>query len=187
MPDRILAETRYLRLIDRDGWAFVERPQGSTVVAIVAVTDDRRLVMVEQVRAPLRREVIELPAGLVGDEVVGEAAITAAARELEEETGYRAARLEALATCPSSAGMTSELVTFFLATGLQKVGPGGGTPEENIRVHEVPLSELRAWLAARDRAGVPIAAKLYAGLFFIADQIPTAGTAHAAGTTGTGR
>jgi ADP-ribose pyrophosphatase len=172
MADRILVETRYLRMIDRDGWFFVERPSSQTVVAIIAVTDDERLVLVEQMRIPFRREVLELPAGLCGDELEGEALAVAAARELCEETGYEAARLEELATCPSSAGMTNETVTYFLATGLKKVSPGGGVGDENIRVHEVPIAEVAPWLRERERAGGLVAAKLLAGLFLLFERRP---------------
>ncbi len=182
MTDRLLAQTPYLRFIDRDGWAFVERPNGGSVVAIVALTDDHKIVLVEQFRIPLGREVVELPAGLVGDEAVGEAAIAAAVRELREETGYEAARMELLVTCPTSVGTTSEMVTLFLATGLKKVAAGGGVGDENIRVCEIPLRQLHEWLRGREAAGLLVAAKLYAGLFFIADRVPWAGRPPAAAT-----
>ncbi len=68
MPDRVIAETKYLRFIDRDGWFFVERPNASGVAVIVAVTDEGRLLLVEQFRAALNQKVIELPAGLAGDD-----------------------------------------------------------------------------------------------------------------------
>src|SRR2546430_304695 len=104
MPDRILVETPFLRCIDRDGWYFVERPHGIDVVVMVAVTHERRLLLVEQTRAPVRAPVIELPAGLVGDEAEhkGEPLETAAARELTEETGYRPGKLTLLSRVATS-------------------------------------------------------------------------------------
>jgi ADP-ribose pyrophosphatase len=173
VADTILAETRFLRCIDRDGWSFVERPNATGVVALVAVTRDGRLVMVEQRRIPVGGAVIELPAGLVGDEPGrgGEVVEAAAERELIEETGYRAGSIELIARCATSPGVTSEIVSFFLATELEKVGPGGGTDDEQILVHEVPLPELRGWLRARESEGILISATLATGLFFAGPRI----------------
>ncbi len=111
---------------------------------------------------------IEFPAGLVGDEPGREQEdlIEAARRELLEETGYRAGKLNLVSTSATSPGLTNELVRFVLASELRKVGKGGGTPSENIRVHEVALREARAWLTERERQGTLLAAKFFAGLFF---------------------
>jgi ADP-ribose pyrophosphatase len=168
MSDRILVETKFLRCIDRDGWFFVERPNASGVVTVVPVTNDRRIVLVEQFRPPVARNVIELPAGLVGDEPGrgGEALEAAAHRELLEETGYDARRLIPIAACATSPGVVNEVANFFLATDLVKTGDGGGVVGENIRVHEVPLAEAGAWLSERAAAGLLISAKVYAGLYF---------------------
>jgi ADP-ribose pyrophosphatase len=173
VADTILAETRFLRCIERDGWTFVERPNATGVVALVALTRDGRLVMVEQRRVPVGSTVIELPAGLVGDEPGqgGEPIEAAARRELLEETGYHAGRIELIARCATSPGLTSEIVVFFLATELDKVGPGGGTGDEQILVHEVPLPELRGWLRAREEQGILISATLATGLFFAGQRI----------------
>jgi ADP-ribose pyrophosphatase len=74
--------------------------------------------------------------------------------------------MELLATCATSPGMTSEVVTIFRAHGLRRVSAGGGVAGEDIRVHEVPLAEVDAWLGARARDGFTIAVKVYAGLYF---------------------
>jgi ADP-ribose pyrophosphatase len=168
MADRVLAATKYLKLIDRDGWTFVQRAAGTGVVTIVPVTDDGKLVLVEQERKALQRPVIELPAGLVGDDAGAEeeALAVAARRELLEETGYEADRLEELACCPTSPGLTDEVVTFFLASGLRKLGSGGGVEQERITTHEVAWSDVPRWLHEQAAAGRPVAAKVYAGLFF---------------------
>jgi ADP-ribose pyrophosphatase len=76
--------------------------------------------------------------------------------------------MELLTTGPSSAGLTSECVTLFRATALQRTGRGGGVAGEDIIVHEVPLTEVVPWLAAKAKAGILIEPKIYAGLFFLA-------------------
>ena len=117
---RVLAAGKFLRLVKCGHWEYADRHTCAGAVAIVAVTDDRRLILVEQFRIPLSRNVIELPAGLVGD-VAGEEhedMAVAARRELLEETGYEAGDMRWLFAGPSSAGLTSELVDFFLAERL---------------------------------------------------------------------
>lgn len=168
MPERVLADTRYLRFIDRDGWFFVQRPNATGVAVIVAVTDEGRLLLVEQFRPALNQTVIELPAGLAGDDGqdAGETLEVAARRELLEETGYSCSTMEALVTCASAPGLASEVMTLFRAGGLTREGPGGGVGGENIVVHEVPLAEVHAWLKARAEAGALVAIKVYAGLYF---------------------
>lgn len=165
---RVLGEGRFLRLVDRGGWEFAQRKNCTGVIAVVAVTDDESIVLVEQRRPALDARVIELPAGLVGDEHGShdEAMEEAAQRELVEETGYEAASFEMLTEGPASAGMAAELITVFLAHGLKRVGEGGGVSSEDITVHEVPLAGVETWLKAREREGVLVDPKVYAGLYF---------------------
>jgi ADP-ribose pyrophosphatase len=167
---RILAEGRFLRFVEEDGWEFVERPAVTGVAVVVAVTAERRLLLVEQYRPPVGAHVIELPAGLVGDVpgAEGEELAVAARRELLEETGYAADGMTPLAAGPPSVGVSSEVVTFFRASGLRRAGPGGGEGAERIALHEVPLAEAAAWLEARARAGLLVDPKVWAGLYFVA-------------------
>ena len=159
---------RYLNLLERDGWEFASRSNASGVVVLVAVTSDEEIILVEQYRKPVESLVIELPAGLVGDHVEpDESILEAAARELEEETGYAATQLEVLMTCPSSAGMSDEMISFVLAKGLTRVGPGGGDDSEDIEVHIVPLKDVDAWLTRQQAAGKLMDPKIYAGLYWL--------------------
>ena len=111
---------------------------------ILAIDEHGHVLLVEQYRVPLGKRCIELPAGLIGDDEdrPDEAASDAAARELEEETGYRADRMEVIGEFFSSPGMVSESFTLLKAHGLAKVGDGGGTDSEDITVHRVPLSQI---------------------------------------------
>ena len=170
---------RYLRIRCRRHWEYAERTNASAAVIIVAVTPDDRLVLVEQFRIPVDARSIEMPAGLVGDIADGESVEAAALRELEEETGWRAGRIEHLMAGPSSSGMSNEVVVFVRALDLVRVGAGGGDESEDIRVHEIPRAEAAGWLAARMREGYSIDPKLYAGLWFI-DRNPDGSPARGA-------
>ena len=166
--DIIHFKGRYLSLLERDGWEFASRSNASSVVVLVAVTSDEEIILVEQYRKPVGTRVIELPAGLVGDHAdPDEPVLLAAARELEEETGYAASHLETLMTCPSSAGMSDEMLSFVLAKGLTRVGPGGGDDSEDIEVHIVPLTDVDAWLACQLSEGKPLDPKIYAALYWL--------------------
>jgi ADP-ribose pyrophosphatase len=159
---------RYLSLLERDNWEFASRCNATGVVVIVAVTPAAEIVLVEQFRRPVNAPVIELPAGLVGDlHGPDESVLDAARRELEEETGYTASKLVTTMACPSSAGMSDEIVTFVLATGLKRIGAGGGDDSEDIRVHVVPLTEIDGWLLEKQAQGTPLDPKIYAGLYWL--------------------
>lgn len=162
-----LYETRWLKLQRLGHWDFVRRPHSDHCVGILAVTATERLVLVEQERIPVGRRVIELPAGIVDDEPDhrGEPRVETARRELEEETGYRAGRIEPLLASPTSPGMTPEITELFHATELVRVGPGGGVGGEDIVVHEIPLATLRPWLATRQEQGLLVDFKIHAALW----------------------
>ena len=162
-----IAVGRHLRLVQRGGWEYVERNNISGIVVIVALTEDRCLVLIEQYRPALDQNVIELPAGLAGDspETENEPLENAALRELLEETGYRAGEMRRIFCGPPSAGITSEQLTFFLAGDLKQQGPGGGDASEEITVHTVPLDDVPGWLDEQSERGRAIDIKIYAGLF----------------------
>jgi ADP-ribose pyrophosphatase len=166
-PPELIASGKYLRLLARGHWEYADRVGTTGAVAIVAVTNERRLVLVEQFRIPLGKAVIELPAGLVGDspEHEDEPLAATARRELLEETGYEAAEMYELNSGPTSAGLSTEVMAFFYATGLRKVQDGGGIEHEQITVHEVPLAELLPWLRRAAADGLAIDPKIFAGVY----------------------
>jgi ADP-ribose pyrophosphatase len=159
LPEQVMWEGRFITAKKRGRWEYVGRARGIRAAAIIALDDDadgtRHVVLVSQYRVPLGRFSLEIPAGLVGDDAGGEGeeAVAAAARELEEETGYRAGRLEVLGEFYSSPGMVSECFTLLRATGLERVGEGGGTEGENITVHRIALRDLARFVAEWRRAG----------------------------------
>lgn len=159
LPEQVMWEGRFITAKKRGRWEYVGRARGIRAAVIIALDDDtdgtRHVILVSQYRVPLGRFCLELPAGLVGDDAGGEGedALTAAARELEEETGYHAARLEVLGEFYSSPGMVSEAFTLLRARDLTRVGEGGGTEGENITVHRVALRDLSRFVAEWRRAG----------------------------------
>ena len=166
IPDPVTAfEGRFLRVVKRGNWEFATRTNATGVVAIVALHDDGRIVLVEQHRPPANASVIELPSGLAGDTGDNESLLSAAKRELEEETGYTARHWTRLLTSLSSAGLTDEAITFYLAKGLCKTGAGGGCGSESIKVHEVPLRSLPSWLESVAESDRKIDMKLLAGVY----------------------
>lgn len=164
-----IAATKHLQLVSRGGWSYVQRPNATGVVTVVPRTSDGRIIFVEQFRPPVQASVIEFPAGLAGD-VAGhesESLERAAHRELLEETGYRAGGLKLLFAGPSSAGLTDELITFFLATDLERVNSGGGDHTESIVVHAVAEDQVHSWLQEKVAAGCLLDSRLFTGLYFL--------------------
>lgn len=168
--DELIRSGKFLRLVIKDGWEYVERVNCSGAVIIVAKTDDDKLILVEQFRRPVQKFTIGFPAGLVGDDrgKRGENFISAARRELVEEAGYYPAKVTKLFTGPVSSGMCRDLVTIVHASGLKKVGAGGGIDDhENIQVHEVPLKGIDTWLKKQVAKGKLVGPNIFAGLYFL--------------------
>lgn len=160
LPEEIVWQGKFITAKRRGKWEYVARARGIRAAVILAVDDTDHVLLVEQYRVPLGRTCIELPAGLIGDHDDEEDVEAAAARELEEETGYRAARIEPLGEFYSSPGMVSESYTMLRATGLTKISDGGGVDGEDITVHRVALSTLAAFIADRRAKGDAIDGKL---------------------------
>lgn len=158
-PEQIVWQGKFIAAKTRGKWEYVSRTRGVHAAVILAV-DDGHVILVEQFRVPLGRMCIELPAGLVGDHGDEEDTEVAAARELEEETGYRAGRIEVLGEFWSSPGMVSESFTLLRATELERVSDGGGVDGEDIAVHRVPLDGIAGFVEERRRQGDAIDVKL---------------------------
>jgi ADP-ribose pyrophosphatase len=163
---KTIASGEYLSLVSRNSWEYVTRVHATGVVAVIAVTENDEIILVEQVRPALGVPVIEIPAGLVGDELGNEdeEASSAAMRELLEETGFRAFDLKPVGKFASSAGLADEMVDFYLTRNVQREGEGGGVDGERIRVHLVRVSDIHPWLAVQMKQGIHIDAKVLTGL-----------------------
>lgn len=162
MPEeRIVWQGKFITAKVNGRWEFVSRARGIRAAVILAI-DEGHAILVEQYRVPLGCNCIELPAGLIGDgeDDGDEDDLTAAARELEEETGYRAGQMESLGEYWSSPGMVTESYSLVRARDLVKVSEGGGTESENITVHRVALDRLEDFIAERRARGDAIDGKL---------------------------
>lgn len=157
--EEIVWQGRFITAKTKGKWEYVSRARGIKAAVILAV-DQGHVLLVEQFRVPLGANCLELPAGLIGDETEGEAVELAAARELEEETGYRPSRIDVLGEFFSSPGMVSESFYFVRAHGLEKVSAGGGVEGENITVHRVALSGVSQFIAEKRAQGCVMDAKL---------------------------
>ncbi len=172
--ERIVWQGDYITAKTRGRWEYVGRPRNIRAAVILAVDAQDHVLLVEQYRVPLSKYCIELPAGLIGDEAEfdGEDPLAAAGRELEEETGYRAAVLEDLGCFWSSPGMVSENFTLVRARELTRVGDGGGIGDENIIVHRVPLSDIRSFIDGKraDGCGIDVRMLLLLGQKILAGE-----------------
>lgn len=160
---------KFLTLVREGRWEYCERVNKTGAVMIFSCTPEGNVLLVEEYRPPIEQQSLCFPAGLSGDEGPESDAV-AAQRELLEETGYEAAEMRYLFTGPSSPGLTSETVSFYLATGLRKVAQGGGVDNENITVHEVPLDTIDTWLAEQVKLGKALDPRIYTGLYFLKSQ-----------------
>ena len=158
-PEEIMWQGRFITAKKKGKWEYVSRAR-CIKAAVILAAEDGYVLLVEQYRVPLGASCIELPAGLIGDHDAGEDALTSAARELEEETGYRAAKLRIVGEFFSSPGMVSESFTLVRATGLKKIGDGGGVDGEDIKVHRIAICDLPSFVEDKRAEGCVVDVKL---------------------------
>jgi ADP-ribose pyrophosphatase len=145
-------------------WEWVERPRAPHATFVLAFTERGEVLLTEEFCHPVGASVVSLPAGLVGDERE-ESPEEAARRELCEETGYSAERLELLGAGPTSPGVSSEIATIFLARDVRKTGAPNGKERSRIRLHAIPSEEVASWLKSEAAKGTLIDPKIWAALY----------------------
>ncbi len=166
---RIVSKGKFLNFAKRGEWEFVERVNCSGAAVILALTDDKKVLFVEQYRPAVQKKVIEFPAGLVNDNKFKnrETLLNAAKRELLEETGYLAKKMVKLMEGPVSSGICSDMMAIVQAIDIKKVAQGGGDEFESIKVHEIPLRRAEIWLERKRKSGILVGTRIYAGLYLL--------------------
>jgi ADP-ribose pyrophosphatase len=158
-PAEVMWEGKFVRAMKRERWEYASRTRGIRAVVILA-EHEGKVILVEQPRVPTDCRCIELPAGLVGDHDPDATVEETAVKELEEETGFTAERIERLGDFFASPGMLAEGFTLVRAHGVCKIGEGGGDEHEDIIVHLVPRAEVPNFLEQRRAEGLGMDAKL---------------------------
>ena len=162
---QVMWEGKYVRAIKQGRWEYVSRV-GEVRAVVILAEYEGKMILVEQYRVPIGGRCLELPAGLVGDTDRNATVEGTAIKELEEETGFTAERVERLGDFHASPGMVSESFTLVRAHGVRRSGDGGGTEHEDIKVHLVPRADIPAFVADKRAQGLAIDVKLLLFLNF---------------------
>src|SRR5690348_1367464 len=158
-PAEVMWAGKYVRILKRDRWEYASRTNNIGAVVILA-EHDGKTILIDQPRVPPDCRCIELPAGLVGDEDPNETLESTAIKELEQETGFTAERIERLGYFYASPGMVSEGFTLVRAHAVRRIGGGGGDETEAIKVHLVPRSEIPNFIEQKRAEGFGVDVKL---------------------------
>jgi ADP-ribose pyrophosphatase len=158
-PVELMCEGMFVRLLKRGKWEFASRARDINAVVILA-EHDGKMILVDQPRVPPDCRCIELPAGLVGDEDPDATIEGTAIKELEEETGFTAERVERLGDFYSSPGILAESFTLVRAHGVTRIGEGGGDDSEDINVHLVARADIPNFIEQKRAEGFGVDVKL---------------------------
>jgi ADP-ribose pyrophosphatase len=158
-PAEIMWAGNFVRAMRRGKWEYASRANGINAVVILAEFEGE-MILIDQPRAAPDCRCVELPAGLVGDDDPAATPETTAVKELEEETGFTAERIERLGEYYASPGMLSESFTLVRAHGVRKIGEGGGDDNEDINVHLVARADIPNFVEQMRAEGFGIDVKL---------------------------
>lgn len=156
---------RFVRALKRGKWEYASRANDINAVVILA-EHDGKVILIDQPRVAPNCRCIELPAGLVGDEDPEATVEATAIRELEEETGFTAERVEILGEFFASPGILAESFTLVRAHGVRRIGDGGGDEHEDINVHLVARPDIPNFVEQKRAEGFGIDVKLLVFLGF---------------------
>ena len=158
-PPETMCEGKFVRLLKRGKWEFASRANNINAVVVIAEYDGK-MILVDQPRVGPDCRCVELPAGLVGDTDPNATVEATAIKELEEETGFTADRVERLGDFYASPGMLSESFTLVRAHGVRRIGEGGGDENEDINVHLVARADIPNFLEEKRAEGFGVDVKL---------------------------
>ena len=158
-PAETMCEGDWVRLLRRGNWEFASRANDIKAVVVLAEYEGK-VILVDQPRVGPDCRCVELPAGLVGDTDPDATPETTAIKELEEETGFTAERVERLGDFFASPGMLAESFTLVRAHGVRRIGEGGGDDHEDINVHLVAREDIPNFLEQRRAEGFGVDVKL---------------------------
>jgi ADP-ribose pyrophosphatase len=158
-PVEVMWEGKFVRALRRGKWEYASRARDIRAVVILAEYDGK-VILVDQPRAGPDCRCVELPAGLVGDTDPDATIEDTAIKELQEETGFTAERVERLGDFYSSPGMLAESFTLVRLHGVRKIGEGGGDESEDINVHLVARADIANFLEQKRAEGFGIDVKL---------------------------
>jgi ADP-ribose pyrophosphatase len=158
-PPQLMWEGKFVRALKRGKWEYASRANDINAVVILAEYDGK-MILIDQPRVAPNCRCVELPAGLVGDEDPNATPEDTAIKELEEETGFTAERVERIGEFYASPGMLSESFTLVRAHGLRKIGDGGGDENEDINVHLVARADIPNFIEQKRAEGFGVDVKL---------------------------
>jgi ADP-ribose pyrophosphatase len=155
----LMCEGKFVRLLKRGRWEYASRARNINAVVVLA-EHDGKMILIDQPRVGPDCRCVELPAGLDGDEDPAATPERTALKELEEETGFTADRVERLGEFYASPGMLSESFTLVRAHGVRKIGEGGGDENEDINVHLIDRADIPNFLEQKRAEGFGVDVKL---------------------------
>jgi len=158
-PAEVMWAGKYVRVLKRDKWEYASRANDINAVVILAEFEGK-VILIDQPRVAPDCRCIELPAGLVGDTDPNATPESTAIKELEEETGFTADRVERLGEFLASPGMLAESFTLVRAHGVRKIGEGGGDENEDINVHLVARDDIPNFVEQKRAEGFGVDVKL---------------------------
>jgi ADP-ribose pyrophosphatase len=163
----ILYVGKFVSVVKEGNWEYLTRnTETGGIVSILPITENNEVVLVEQFRIPVNSNVIECPAGVIGDDDTNETPLECAKKELLEETGYTSDNWICIYASPKSPGLITEIDHKFIARDCKKVAGGGGVETEDITVHVISLDHIDDWLRLKSKTKL-VSGGIYGGLYFL--------------------